>query len=335
MLRQYRRDAWIIFCLLVFFYAYFYQDGGFNGNSRFGLIFAIVQEGNLYIDTFHNREGTETGDKAYYDGHYYSDKAIGPSLVGTVFYAPLYGVKLLTGRLSQSTAKIILTFLVIGLPSALAGTLMYLFCVYISQSRLQAFLVTLAITLGTLYFPYSIVFFSHAFSSALLFSVFVLIFFLKEMPELWKSWYLCLIGWLLGWALISEYPTALIILALISYYLFVIWRNRDFHRLRSIILPLLGGLIPVFLQLLYNKLIFDNFFSIGYANLHDQGFLADMQQGVMGIGAPNLSRAVLYDPSSPDGFVLAVSCAIIFGYRHGGNSHRATLPRPRRCLRSQ
>src|SRR4030043_57630 len=93
MPRQYRKDALIIFCLLSIVFAYFYQDGGWNGNSRFGLIFAIVQEGRLTIDSFHAKNGTKTDDKSYFNGHYYSDKAIGPSLVGAIFYVPLYWVK--------------------------------------------------------------------------------------------------------------------------------------------------------------------------------------------------------------------------------------------------
>ena len=286
--RQYRKDAWIIFFLLAFVYAYFYQDSGWNGNSRFGLIFAIVREGRLSIDTFQDREGTETGDKAFFKGHYYSDKAIGPSVVGAILYVPLHWVKQTFNRVSQSAVKIILTFLVIGLPSAIAGSLMYSLCLYLSKSRFRAYLVTLTITLGTLYFPYSLTFFSHQFSSSLLFSAFFMLFLLKERPEIRKNWYFFLIGLLLGWALISEYPTAVIILTLIFYYLFIVWRNYTYHHFRLIALPMLGGSIPVLLQMLYNKLCFGNFLSIGYTNLIDPFYSSAMGQGVMGIHWPNL-----------------------------------------------
>ena len=288
MPRQVRKDALIIFCLLAFVYAYFYQDSGWNGNSRFGLIFAVVREGRLTIDSFHNKGDTKTLDKAYFNGHYYSDKAIGPSLVGAVLYAPMYWVKQTFNRLGQSTAKIILTYLVIGLPSAIAGSLLYILCLYLSGSRLRAFLVTLMITLGTMYFPYSLSFFSHQFSSSLLFSAFFMIFFLKEKPEIWKNWHFFLIGLLLGMALISEYPTAIIILALIIYYFTIFWRNPSYRRFRPIGLTMLGGAIPVLLQLVYNKLCFGNFLSTGYANLSNPYFNSSMGQGVMGIHLPDL-----------------------------------------------
>jgi len=288
MPRHYRKDALLIFCLLAFVYSYFYQDGGYNGNSRFGLIFAMVRERRLTIDSFHNKTGTKTLDKAYYNDHFYSDKAIGPAVVGAIFYIPMYWIKQTFNRLGQSTAKIILTFLVIGLPSAIAGSLLYILCLYLSRSRLRAFVVTLIITLGTMYFPYSISFFSHQFTSSLLFSAFFMLFFLKEKPEIWKNWYFFLIGLLLGMALISEYPTAVIILALVFYYFIILWRNPTYRHFYPIGLTILGGAIPVSIQLVYNKICFGSFFSTGYANLSNPYFSSSMGQGLMGIHWPNL-----------------------------------------------
>jgi hypothetical protein len=67
------------------------------------------------------------------------------------------------------------------------------------------------------------------------------------------------------------------------------WRYTDPVIL---VLPLVGGFIPVLLQLLYNKLCFGNFLSMGYANLIDLQFRSDMAQGGMGIQWPDLR--VLY-----------------------------------------
>ena len=292
MPRQYKKDALIILGLLAFVYAYFYQDGGSNGNSRLSLIFAMVREGRLTIDTYHDRQGTKTGDKAYFNGHYYSDKAIGPSLVGAITYAPLYWIRQHLHRIGQSTAVKIVTFIVVGLPSAIAGSFIYLLCLYLSKSRMRAFLTTLSITLGTMYLPYSVILFSHQFSASLLFSAFFIIFLLKERLVLWKSWYLFVIGSLLGWALISEFPTLIIICALLFYYLRTVWQNPTLRRFRSIALPALGGAIPILLQMIYNKLCFGNFLSIGYANLANSYYRSGMELGFMGINWPDLR--VLY-----------------------------------------
>jgi hypothetical protein len=289
MLKLVRKDATIIFILLAFVFAYFYQNGGWNGNSRFDMIFAIVREGRLSIDTYHNKAATETGDKAYFNGHYYSDKAIGPSILGTVFYAALYLMKLTIHHPSQANVMQILTFLVIGLPSAFAGSLIYVFSFYLSKSRFRAFVVTLAITLGTMYLPYSVTFFSHQFTSSLLFSAFFMIFLLKEKQETWKKGYLCLIGLLLGWALISEYPSAIIILPLVIYYFSIALRNKNNRNMQVILLPALSAIIPISLQLLYNKLCFGNFLSNAYTYSDSAYYRSSMQQGLMGIHWPDLS----------------------------------------------
>ncbi len=309
--QQYKKDALIIFCLLSFVYGYFYQDSGWNGNSRFGLIFAIVREGRLTIDTFHNQEGTVTGDKSFFNGHYYSDKVIGPAIVGAVLYAPLYWIKRNFNLISQPAAKIILTFLVIGLPSAIAGSLIYILCLYLSKRRLHAYVITLAIALGTLFFPYSIIFFSHQFSSSLLFIAFCMIFFLKEKPELWQDWYLFVIGLLTGWALISEIPTAIIIFALAIYYISIVWRSHTYPRFRSFILPILGGSIPVVLQLFYNKVCFGNFFSTGYTYVNSPIFNSAMSQGLMGIHWPDL-RVLFYMTLHPTMGIFWQSPVLLF-----------------------
>ena len=286
--RNYRRDALAIFILLAITFAYFYQDAGWNGNSRFGLIFSSVEEGKLSIDDYFKTQGTTTGDLSFANGHYYSDKAIGPAVIGAILYTPLHWFQQTVHQLNQKNIKMILTFLVIGIPSAVCGSLMYILCLYLSGNRFRSYLVTLTIALGTLFLPYSVIFFSHQLTSSLLFSAFVMVFFIKEGSQPRKGGYLFLIGLLLGWAVISEFPAALIVLMLILYYLFAIHRNKKFWKINSIIWPFLGGLIPITLQLVYNKLCFGNFFSIGYSNLNNQYFSTSMSSGIMGIHWPDL-----------------------------------------------
>src|SRR5487761_99793 len=68
------RKAAILLGLLSFLsFLYFYEGGGWNQNSRFDLLRAIVERHTLQIDDYHQN----TGDKAHFAGHYYSDKAPG------------------------------------------------------------------------------------------------------------------------------------------------------------------------------------------------------------------------------------------------------------------
>ena len=50
-----------LFVLVLGFYVYFYQAGGWNQNSRFDLVRALVEQHSSSIDTFHGN----TGDKAF------------------------------------------------------------------------------------------------------------------------------------------------------------------------------------------------------------------------------------------------------------------------------
>src|SRR3954469_23802567 len=71
------RIAAVLGAALFSSYAYFYAAGGWNQNSRFALIRAILERHTLQIDAYQ----LHTGDRALWQGHYYTDKAPGASLV--------------------------------------------------------------------------------------------------------------------------------------------------------------------------------------------------------------------------------------------------------------
>ena len=68
-----RQSAIVLAAALFFSYAYFYQAGGWNQNSRFGLVRAIIERHTVQLDGYDE----STGDKAVWQGHYYSDKPPG------------------------------------------------------------------------------------------------------------------------------------------------------------------------------------------------------------------------------------------------------------------
>ena len=81
-----RRPAAALFALLLGTYAYFYQAGGWNQNSRFDLVRAMVEDGRLQTDRF----AKNTGDDAVRGGHHYCDKAPGSSWLCAPPYAVMY-----------------------------------------------------------------------------------------------------------------------------------------------------------------------------------------------------------------------------------------------------
>jgi len=293
--RKIVEDLVLVFILLIILFGYFYQEGGWNANSRFSLIYAIVRERSLTIDHFVNNDrlDTKTGDFAFYKGHYYSDKAIGPAILGSIIYAPIYWLQNHFQFPGTLGTKWIITFILVGIPSAFSGSLMFLFCYWITGNRLKSHLVTISVTLGTLYFPYSLIFFSHQLTTSLLFSAFFLAFFHKKYPGRWKDWHSFLFGSLLGWSAISEYPSVLIGLPLAVYYLINAYKVKKSHFSSTIILPIAGACFPILLQLIYNKICFGGFHSIGYNYLEDPIFQSGMQSGLMGINRPNI-RSLYY-----------------------------------------
>ena len=61
-----RRALLILGLALFTSYAYFYTAGGWNQNSRFALVRAVLDEHSLRIDAYKDH----TGDRAVWQGHY-------------------------------------------------------------------------------------------------------------------------------------------------------------------------------------------------------------------------------------------------------------------------
>jgi hypothetical protein len=288
-----KKDSLLIFILLAFTFGFFSQDPGSNGNSRLGLTFALVEEGRITIDSYHRAAGTDTVDSSIYNEHYFSDKAPGSSLLGALIYLPLYKLmQVLDFSISLPLLKRILTYFVVGLPSAFAGTLIYHLGSILSKNRFRALIVTLSIMLGTMAFPYSILFYGHQLAAALLLTAFYMIFKLQEQPELPGSKILFMIGLLLGLSLMTELTTTVIVIPLILYYFFILWKQGSLQKLNSFALPALGGILPLVLMMAYNQVAFEDPFSIGYQHLGHAIFREGQSTGFLGIGIPNLK--VLY-----------------------------------------
>src|SRR3954451_5315922 len=77
------KRAFLLAAVSFLSFIYFYEGGGWNQNSRFDLLRAIVERHTLQIDAYHQN----TQDKAHFQGHYYSDKAPGLVFLAVPFAA--------------------------------------------------------------------------------------------------------------------------------------------------------------------------------------------------------------------------------------------------------
>jgi hypothetical protein len=270
-----------IFALLLASYAYFYQGGGWNENSRMDLVRAIVDDHSFSIDRFH----TNTGDKAKFAGHYYSDKAPGLSL----FAIPAYALaRAVFGSLEEHTflvvASYMVTVLTVGVGSALLGALLFLTLRKLGATRRGAMIAALGWGLGSIAFPFSTMLFSHQLTALLLFASFVLLFRCREKYSDWLS---VAAGVVAAAAVLTEFP-ALGAVGLLGVYA----AERD-RRWRRVLTFLAGALGPALVLVVYLTVAFGGPLKVGYGFLADAGSRAEqLDRGIFGVTLPQLGRTV-------------------------------------------
>ena len=165
--RLVKRRALLIFAVTFISYAYFYQGGGWNQNSRFDLVRAIVEQGTLRIDAYHEN----TKDKAYYQGHYYSDKAPGLALLALPAAAIARPMLRATGIDPASPRGLIatsylVTIVAVALPTALACACLFLIVLRLGSRESAALFAALSMGLATPIWAYATLFWGHALTGA-------------------------------------------------------------------------------------------------------------------------------------------------------------------------
>ncbi len=284
-----------IVLLLFLAYSYFIPRGAmWNADTRLFLAASIVDHGSLSIDPY----APYTGDIASSGSHYYSDKAPGSSLLAVPVYAFVKVVlyrgqtnyeDLLSTDEQQRTdflPRYLITLLLVSLPSALLGGLFFKLLAYVGLGPRWRLLLTLGYGLGTMAFAFSTVFFGHQIAALLLFAAFYLLFQVRWGER--SAWLVLVAGLLAGYAIITEYPAALIAGCLVLYVFFQTglplaqrWRLLAFF---------VAGMLPsLTIAAVYNTLCFGGPFNQGYANLAGpEIFRVGQAQGVLGITYPHL-----------------------------------------------
>ncbi|HHX42553.1 MAG TPA: hypothetical protein GX714_01000 [Chloroflexi bacterium] len=290
----------LLFLILLVCYTYtFPRWADWNQNSRLNLTMAIVDRGVLYIDDYYQGH-TQTGDYAEYDGHVYSDKAPGAALLGVPFYwvfrtvtgteafrwlvghlqgnaaisATLTagGTGVLPAKVHAAAALATVTLGVVAIPSALLGVLLYRYTRDLTTAIAPRVAAVLLYGLATSAYPYSGSFYGHQMVAATLFAAFFLAYRLRRGPGGPPSVFG--VGLLLAWAVISEYPAALIA-AVIGVYLAVHLRNRA-----RLAWALAGAALPIALWMAHNMAIFGRPMMLGYSystlylDKHNVGFMS-------------------------------------------------------------
>jgi hypothetical protein len=286
------RGQWLVLAaVLVAAYAYFYQGGGWNQNSRYDLTRALVERGSVRIDGY----DVNTGDKAIFDGHAYSDKAPGQAL--TALPPVAIGTWIVRASGADPGAMPIITLLsyvatlfAAGLPTLVAGLSLAWSARHLGASAGGAAFAALAYGLATPAWAYATLLWGHALAAACLMLAFAAALALRgavkravqggaARPGRRRRALALALGLAAGWAVVTEYPAAGAALVLVALAPRWYWPWVA-----------LGALITAAMLGAYNLAAFGSPFHLGYQSV--QGF-PGLQEGLLGVTSPK--RTVLQE----------------------------------------
>jgi 4-amino-4-deoxy-L-arabinose transferase-like glycosyltransferase len=289
-LRASRHRAFLIATIAFISYAYFYQGGGWNQNSRFDLVRAITERHTLSIDAYHSN----TQDKAFAKGHYYSDKAPGVAFLAVPIALATRPALRVTGVDPESPRGLLAisyfaTVCTIALPMAAACGVLFLICLRLGTTTNASAFAALAMGLATPMWAYSTLFWGHALAGACL--VFAFAAALKLAGSSHEVAWAIAAGLAAGWATVTEYPTAPASLIIALFALSAVWHDGWTRRLRVIAGVTLGALPCVALLLIYHHAAFGSAFRPSYS-YYPVGAFPWMKHGYMGLTYPRIDVAL-------------------------------------------
>ena len=269
-------------------YATLIQSFSWNQTSHYDLIRALNQDSTT-IDQYQEN----TGDKAFYKGHFYSARAPGLALFALPFYDTLnaFDANKVARSMQAQRGEDELIWMIGLWANVLPGLLLLLLVWRVADRFEPGYGAAAAVTLGlgTLVLPLSTLLFSHVFAAFLGFLAFTLM--LKERDGPVNLWLLAGAGLAMGYAVASEYPL-FFVGAVLGLYLL---SRRDaltpLGVTKRASAYIAGGLVGIIPLLLYNHYAFHSWTHLAYSSIPRQ------QQGFFGISAPSLKvlATLLFD----------------------------------------
>jgi len=228
---------WLALAGLLFVsYAWFYQAGGWNQNSRFDLIRAIAERGTLRIDAYHRN----TGDKAVFRGHMYSDKPPGQAFLAAPFVAAAHPVVK-----SPTGMSYLATLVTAAVPAAAAALLVVWLAIRLGASTGGGLFAGLVYGLGTPAFAYATLLWGHALVAFGLVAAFACAVAVDVAGPRRRDWLLGLgLGAAAGWATATEYQAAPMAVLLAGFALARARSADDPRRLLRVAGGIAAGALP-------------------------------------------------------------------------------------------
>jgi hypothetical protein len=268
--------------------AYFYQAGGWNQNSRFALVRAIIERQTLQIDAYQ----LHTGDRAVWNGHYYSDKAPGQSLMALPAALVAHLLARAAGVDPEGFAGLAwisyaATVATAGLFTALAGVIIAILTLRWGYSRGAAIVAATAYGLASPALCYGTLFMAHGIAAGCLMAAYGLVGELDGADGRRRRDVAVALGLSAGWAVVVEFQAA-IPAALIVAMGLVRARSTSPEDFAAFVARLAAaGAACAVVLFAYNLLAFGNPLHLGYQS--EEGF-EQMRQGMFGITGPQWWR---------------------------------------------
>ena len=318
--RRRRTALWAVL-LVGLAFATVIQNWSDNQSSHYDLIRAL-DAGHTTIDAGPYR----TKDKAYYKGNFYSARAPGLAIYSLPFYELINALDApALARASHALRGEDEMIYFIGLWGSVLPGLVMLLLVWRVAERFEPGYggpTAVVLGLGTMVLPFSTLLFSHVFAATLGFAAFALMVRERAGPP--RPLLLAGAGLLMGYAIASEYPLALVAGVLGLYLL----SRPGALAMRPLATRggayLLGGLVGIVPLLLYNHAAFHSWTHLAYSNIPQQ------QRGFFGISVPSLRvlATLLFDSRG----LLTMSPVLAMGavgtvllYRRGHRAEALTV----------
>ncbi len=286
---------WRAACLLGFVallsFLYFYEGGGWNQNSRFDLLRAIVEQHTLRIDAYHEN----TQDKAHFQGHYYSDKAPGLVFLAVPFAMVARPALRIAGIDPGSPrGELALSYVAsacgVALPTALVVMCLFFLGLRFGGSIAGASFGAATMGLGTPMWAYASLFWAHALVAACLIFAFAAALKVRDSSGtradfLWAL----LVGLAAGWATVTEYPAAPASAMLAILATSQAWPHGKAARWRVVAGISMGAAICLVVLLWYLHAAFGSF-RPSYSYYDPNSFAFMQQRGYFGLTYPHPDR---------------------------------------------
>ena len=255
-----KRTERLLFLTVLLACSWFFSVGSWNQNSRYDAIFAFCENEpgtprTFAIDRFifDPERGGNTGDWSLYEGHYYSNKSPGTTLLGIAAYMPIRSLErtfLTSGKEFSPELDTInawlLNILLSGLPLAFAAVAFRRLLLRLELSAERASLFTFLMVFGTGMWPYATQLWGLPATGAFL--ILSLSLFLRGTPAA-----VCGAGLFFGLAVLFDYSAAVMIPAVGAALLFTM--RKPGHRIQPFLFAL-GGVPMALLYFRYNMICF-------------------------------------------------------------------------------